>query len=220
MQRRCAIIAGSSGLVGGFCLNALLADPAFSRVTALVRRPLPKAHDKLRQQVADFDNLSQLEDLSEGVVFCALGTTIRKAGSQAAFRHVDFDYPLRLAELARKAGATSFVLVSSVDAAPKSSTFYLRVKGELEERIGALGYPALHIFRPSVLLGDRDEQRTGEKVGIAIAKVLQFLLIDGLSRYRPIEAADVGRAMPRAVAREKPGRHIYHWKDITGILAD
>lgn len=206
-------------MVGGHCLDALLDDPAFSSITAIVRKPLSRANEKLRQQLANFEDLT-VSPMPEGVVFCTLGTTIKKAGSQAAFRRVDFDYPLRLAELSRKAGATSLAIVTSVDASPTANSFYLRVKGELEDRIAALNFPALHILRPSFLVGERGEQRLGEKLGIGLAKALQFALIRGWSRYRPVEARDVGTAMVRAIHGETPGRHIYHWKDIADLLTN
>lgn len=214
MQKRSAAIAGGSGLIGRFCLDGLLAEDGYSRVTALVRRPIEIAHPKLVQQIANFDHLDSPCDLAEGVAFCALGTTIRKAGSQEAFRRVDFDYGVNFAEWAKARGATRFVLVSSVGAAAGSSTFYLRVKGELEERINGMGFDRVVVLRPSVLLGERNEVRTGEKLGIAMGKAVSGALLGGLSKYRPVEAHDVAKAMVRAGLQQGAGLVVWHWKEI------
>jgi uncharacterized protein YbjT (DUF2867 family) len=214
MRRRSAAIAGAGGLVGGFCLEALLAEDAYSRITALVRRPVEVAHSKLIQRIVNFDRMLPPGDLAEGVAFCALGTTIRKAGGQEAFRSVDFDYAVNFADWAKQAGASRFVLVSSVDAASRSGNFYLRVKGELEDRINGMGFDAVHIMRPSFLMGARAERRLGERLGIAAFRAIRFALIGGLSRYRPVEACAVGRAMVRAGLQDAVGSHVWHWKEI------
>lgn len=212
-----AIIAGATGLVGHSCMEALLADAHFQSVVALVRRPLTTRHAKLGEIITDGNPIPPLPDMPGGAAFCALGTTIRKAGSQAAFREVDFDYPLRLAHAARKAGAGTFVLVSSVGANPFSSNFYLRVKGEIEEEVKKIGFPTVHIFRPSILTGQRSESRPGERFGIVLAQALQWVLIGGLSRYRPIAAAEVGRAMVAAATSPLAGLHVHHFSSIRGL---
>jgi uncharacterized protein YbjT (DUF2867 family) len=147
-------------------------------------------------------------------VFCTLGTTIRKAGSQPSFRIVDHDYPLAIARQAAEAGAEQFLVVSSVGANPQSSNFYLHTKGELEDSLAALPFRSLHIFRPSFLLGNRPEKRAGERLGIALAKFLGPLLAGPLTPYRPIAARAVARAMVEAAVRREPGRHIYTYAAI------
>lgn len=216
-MERPAIIAGASGLVGGYCLRALLEEPQFDPVVAVSRGVLRVSHPKLIQHKVDFGTITLPDGLAGAAVFCALGTTIRKAGSEAAFSKVDFDYPMRLAEAALAVGATSFALVSSIGADAKSSNFYLRVKGELERRLIRMGYRSLHIFQPSFLLGQRGERRRGEKMGIAVARSLEFLMVGPLKKYRPIEAQDVGRAMIRAVLDEKPGMRTYRWPEIIAV---
>ena len=179
-----AIVVGATGLVGRECVQQLAAHPGFERVTALVRRALPPdpAAPGVRTELVDFDRLQDRPEVFQAShVFCALGTTIKQAGSQARFRQVDFGYPLRVAELALAAGARHFLLVSSVDANPQSRSFYLRVKGDLEEAIKALGFRALTVARPSLLLGDRPEFRLGEEV----AKRLSWAFP---RRYRPVSA--------------------------------
>src|SRR5437899_2621148 len=197
-----AVLLGASGLVGGDCLRALLADPRYARVLVLNRRELALPQDpKLAQRVVTFENLTAVDFQGTDDVFCALGTTIKKAGSQEAFRHVDFDYPLAAARAARNAGAKQFALVSSVGADPASGNFYLRTKGDLEEAIQKLGFNAVHLFRPSLLLGHRAEFRAGERVAIAIAPLFSSLMMGGLRRYRPIQASTVGAAMVQATAK-------------------
>jgi uncharacterized protein YbjT (DUF2867 family) len=158
----------------------------------------------------DFDELDRHGDLfAVDDLFCCLGTTIRKAGSQEAFRRVDLEYPLQAAHLGRAAGARQFILVSALGADPSSRVFYNRVKGEVEAALAGVGYPRLVIFRPSLLLGDRDEVRPGERVAEWIMKPLGPLMRGPLRRYRPVEAAWVARAMVRRAlvgAGEAPGR--------------
>lgn len=207
-EERNAVLLGGSGLVGGYCLHELLAEPVYTRVCLLNRRDLKVGlYPKLVQKIVDFDEL-KAEDFSGACdIFCALGTTIRKAGSQAAFRRVDFEYPLAAARLARQAGAEQFVLVSSVGADPASKNFYLRTKGELEQEIVKLGFQAIHIFRPSLLLGERREFRLGERIMQAIAPVLNVALFGSMKRYRAIKASAVGRAM--VVAGREPSRGVF-----------
>jgi uncharacterized protein YbjT (DUF2867 family) len=147
----------------------------------------------------------------------ALGTTIRKAGSQQAFRRVDFEYPLSAAKQALNAGAKQFILVSSVGADPGSRNFYLRTKGELEQAVSALGFQAVHIFRPSILLGKREEFRAGERVATVIAPVLNLMLMGVLRRYRAIRAATVGRAMVAAARQAIIGVHVYEYDQIAQL---
>jgi len=196
MSAKNALLAGATGLVGGYLLRRLLAHPSYARVEILVRRELPIRDPKLTQHIVEFARLS---DGAPGVapddVFCCLGTTIRKAGSEEAFRRVDYDYPLALARIAKAAGAGKFLMVSALGADPKSAVFYNRVKGEVEQAIAAIGLPAPYFFRPSLLTGPRAEHRPGEKIGIAVGKLIAPLLIGALRKYRPIHADTVAAAM-------------------------
>jgi uncharacterized protein YbjT (DUF2867 family) len=208
-----AWIAGATGLVGGHALRLML--DRYDRVVALARRPLEIQHPKLESASIE----SMKIDGPVDDVYCALGTTIRKAGSQEAFRRVDFDLPLRLADAALQRGARQYLLVSSVGAAAKSGTFYLRVKGELEDRLTSMDFESLHVFRPSILMGDRAESRTGENVGIAIARVTQFALVGPLRKYRPIDARVVAEAMIAATQAGLTGKWIYHYDDLVRVAA-
>src|SRR5215470_213895 len=212
---RTALVVGGSGLVGRFCLQALLDDPAYGSVITLARREMPgAAHPRLTQKVLSFDALASLDLPPLEDVFCALGTTIRTAGSQEVFRRVDYDLPLAVADHALKFGARQFVLVSSIGADAKSKNFYLRTKGEVEDMLRRLPFKTLHVFRPSFLMGKREESRMGESIAIPLAKVLQFVLIGGLRRYRPISAQTVGRGMVAAAKANRQGKFIWQFDEI------
>lgn len=195
---RTALVVGASGLVGRALVAQLLADVRWSKVIVLVRRPLSITDPKLDSRQVDFDALVGDATLALPPVddaFCALGTTIRTAGSQEAFERVDFDYAFASAHVARRAGATCFVFVSALGADAASRVFYSRVKGELEAAIAAMDWPRWYALRPSFLIGDRSESRPGERLGIAAATLFSPLLLGGLRKYRPIAAAQVARAM-------------------------
>ncbi len=207
---RTALLLGATGLVGGELLTLLLADADYRQVTVLVRRNLSQSHPKLVQRVVDFRDLAKAADAFKvDDVFCCLGTTIKKAGSQQAFREVDYTYPLESAKLAVQQGAGQYLLITALGANAKSSVFYSRVKGEVEEAIGKLPLKSLHIFRPSLLLGDRQESRTGEKIAVALMKPLGFLLAGPLKKYRGIEARTVAQAMLRTAKRNTTGHQAY-----------
>ncbi|MFT3927139.1 MAG: NAD(P)H-binding protein [Myxococcales bacterium] len=194
-------LAGATGLVGRETLNMLLEDRAFSSVLAPVRRPLGLSHPKLDARVVDFEALEPAlhngANNAAEIAICCLGTTIKQAGSQEKFRRVDHDYVLAFARAARAAGVQHFMVVTALGSNAKSLTFYNRVKGEVEAALGQLGFPALTIARPSLLLGDRTEFRFGERVFAPVAKLLP-------GKLRGIEASTVARALvvlARAPAR-------------------
>jgi len=214
---RTAVIAGATGLVGRHCLNTLLGDEAYAQVVALVRRPLDLQHPKLVQEIVNFDALTEQPARRCDVAFCALGTTIRTASSREAFRRVDFEYVRSSARWVHAGGAQTFVFVSSVGADPHSPNFYLRTKGEAEQAIREVGFRAVHLLRPSMLVGNRREFRLGEAVATPLFRAVSFLLLGGLRKYRPIAARDVARAMVRAAATSAPGTHIHHWPEIIAL---
>lgn len=201
-RERPALLAGASGLVGGYVLRRLLAHPSYARVHVLVRQELPLSHPKLVQHIVDFENLQA--DLAAGVqdVFCCLGTTIRQAGSQQAFRHVDHDYPIALATLGKAAGAKQFLLVSALGADAHSRIFYNRTKGETERDILDIGLSRVLYMRPSLLLGDRSRPRLGETVGAMVGGLIGPLFIGSMRKYRPIAADDVAAAMLYAATHD------------------
>lgn len=203
-EPRSALIAGATGLVGGFLLDRLLQEDLYREVKALVRRPLERQDRKLSTAVVDFDQLADSTDAPRvDDVFCCLGTTIKKAGSKAAFRKVDQDYVAALAHLTRAAGARRFLLVSSIGADPAAGNFYLSVKGAAEEAVRACGFPELHVFRPAQLLGPRQEDRPGERLAIVAARLVTPFLLGGWRRFRPVQA----RPSPWRWSRQRgPGK--------------
>jgi uncharacterized protein YbjT (DUF2867 family) len=213
-----ALVVGATGLVGGECLKTLLAAGPYERVIALTRRPLQQQHPRLVETIVDFDKLEELEPFPAADVFCAIGTTIAKAGSQADFLKVDFEYPRIIAERSAAAGAKQFILVTSVGTDPQSSNFYLRVKAQLEKAVTARSFESVHIFRPSFLVGERDEFRLAELLGGTASRALQFAMIGKLRKYRPIPAAKVAAAMVVAAREAMPGRHIYHYDEILALV--
>ncbi|HVL75889.1 MAG TPA: oxidoreductase [Noviherbaspirillum sp.] len=202
---RTVLLAGASGLVGGACLRALLADPEVVRIVLPVRRPLALpagAEARVEQHVVDFLRLDEYANLFEvDQILCALGTTIKAAGSQQAFREVDYAYPLEIARLGREGGAHHYLVVSAIGANPQSWFFYNRVKGEMERDLLALDYPSTTILRPSLLLGARGEFRFGEEV----AKRFTFLTP---GPYKPVHADQVAACMVQCARADLPGRRV------------
>lgn len=211
MTSRKALIVGATGLIGGYCLETLCDATNYSEVTALVRKPLLKTHRKLKTVIAKFDRLQhELSKIQADDVYCCLGSTIKKAGSQEAFKKIDFSLVVTIAELMRKQGAEQFLVISSIGANKDSKVFYNRVKGEMESALQELNYPCLRIIRPALLLGDREEFRLGEKIAILLTPVLKPLMFGSLKKYRPVQAESVAKFMV-GIAHEEPvsGVHIY-----------
>lgn len=218
MESRIAVVLGASGLVGGFCLRALVDDPDYSRIVTFGRRELPAfTRAKVAQRVADLETLMADDFRGAQDVFCALGTTIRKAGSQAAFRHVDLELPLRAATEAVKAGAEQFILVSSVGADAASKSFYLRTKGELERELAKLSFRAIHILRPSLLIGKRAEFRLLETISMMFAPVLDLVTLGALRKYHSVRAETVGKAMVAAARQGASGARVEEYDEITRL---
>lgn len=195
---RTVMLAGATGLVGGQMLQALLNDPTVAQVHALTRRPLGLSHPRLQTHQIDFTHLPALPPADE--LYLALGTTIKVAGSQAAFRAVDLDANLAVAHAAVAAGVRRVGLVSAAGASAQSSVFYNRVKGELEDALRALDLQALVLAQPSLLLDLRDglqqPPRLGERLAIPIARVLGPLMPGA---YRPVHARAVAQALVRTL---------------------
>lgn len=205
------MLLGATGLVGRECLRLLLDDPGVVRVVALVRRSLPDpvSSPKLRVEVVAFDQLADYGELfAVDQIFCALGTTIKHAGSQEAFRRVDLDYPLAAAHLGAARGARHFLLVSAIGASARSRIFYNRIKGELEDALRTLPYRSVTIVRPSLLVGERSEFRLVEQIG----KRLGWL---APATYKPVSATRVAEALVSAACDDQPGMRIIESKEIS-----
>jgi uncharacterized protein YbjT (DUF2867 family) len=212
-----ALIAGATGLVGNQLLELLLADPNYDKVLILVRQIIPLDHPKLTQIEVNFDQLESLFlPCKVDHAFCALGTTIKKAGSQDAFRLVDHDYVLRLGRFCVKHGIPKFLVVSAMGANSSSSVFYNRVKGEMEVAVSQLPISSILIFRPSLLMGHRKEFRSGERIAQGVMGGLAFLFVGGLKKYKPIQARTVAMAMIRKAASAATGFRVLN----SGQIAD
>ncbi|MFO0722898.1 MAG: NAD(P)H-binding protein [Myxococcota bacterium] len=206
------LVFGATGLIGRAAIEILLREPGhhWTEIRAAVRRPLGIQDPRLVEILVDWDHLEQVKDqLVAEDVFSALGTTIKKAGSQEAFRKVDYDYALASARIAAENGAEKLALVTALGADARSRIFYNRVKGELETAISELPYRAIHIGRPSILLGDRGESRPMERLGQSAVAALGPLMRGPLARYRAIHGQTVARALLRALAAPSAGRQVH-----------
>lgn len=206
-----ALLAGGTGLIGSQLLSLLLNSSDYGRIIAITRQDLPD-HPKLTQIHADGQTLiAYVDQLAADDVFCCLGTTMAKAGSKEKFHQVDFTYPIELATLSLARGAKQFLVVSALGADKTSTIYYNHVKGELEEALTGLGFPALHIFRPSLLLGPRTEKRAGEDSAKIVYKIFSFLIP---KKYKAIDSARVARAMLHYAVQERAGTFVHESQDL------
>jgi uncharacterized protein YbjT (DUF2867 family) len=197
------LVIGASGLVGQELVRILLDDPEFSLIKIFVRKKLNTEHKKLEQIITDFNDLKKVEDKIIGdVVFCAMGTTIKTAGSKEEFAKVDYTYVLSFADIAKKNNVPQFIAVSSLGVSEGPVNFYLSVKRDMETELKRLKFHSLIIVRPSMLLGKRSEFRLGELIGKVMMKTLSFVFIGKLRKYKAIEARTVAKAM---IALSKAG---------------
>ncbi len=182
-MKRTANVLGASGLVGYSLVNKLLFHSEYEKVRIFVRRKTGVIHENLEEKIIDFDKPESWKHLVQGdVLFSTLGTTIKTAKTKEKQYLVDFTYQYEFAKAASENGVPNYVLVSSMGANPKSSVFYSRMKGELEESVSKLNFSKILIFRPSILDGDRREKRTSEKIGLVISRFLTRFI---LKKYRP-----------------------------------
>jgi uncharacterized protein YbjT (DUF2867 family) len=207
-----ALIIGATGLIGNLLTHQLVDSPIYEKVKVLVRKSLPWQHPRLQEIQFDFDHPNGLVTQADDI-FCCLGTTIKKAGSQEAFKKVDYQYPLDIARLGLANGATQFAIVTSMGADPTSTFFYNRVKGDVERDLAALNYPSLLIFRPSLLMGSRrqEDSRLAERVAERVMGLLNPLIPD---KYKGIQAAKVANAMLTTAQQGLTGRHVFESDDL------
>ncbi|TWI59709.1 oxidoreductase [Halalkalibacter nanhaiisediminis] len=199
---RKALVIGATGLIGQALIKQLNESGAYQEIHLFVRKPLEISYPHVNSHIVDFDSLEKSNYPHVDDVFCCLGTTMKKAKSKDAFKKVDYYYPLMIARGALAKGAKQFLVVSAIGANVNSTFFYSRVKGELERDLIELGYPHIHIFRPSLLLGERKELRIGEKLGEYGVKLLGPLLRGRWSNYQAIEGEAVAAAMVQAALTE------------------
>ena len=217
-KNKTALVLGASGLVGNELVKMLIKQNVYENIHLLVRKPIENKDMKCNQHIIDFNKLHEYSKFFQVTdVYCCLGTTIKKAKSKEAFRKVDFGYPLEAAKLAKENGAEKFLIISAMGANSKSLIFYNQVKGQLEESLSYLHLPSLHIFRPSLLLGERDEFRLGEKIASKASGVLNLIMVGPLRPYKAIEAEKVAVAMAKIANEDKKGINIYSSQEIEKI---
>jgi uncharacterized protein YbjT (DUF2867 family) len=209
-QTKVALLAGASGLTGGYVLEGLLGAADFGRVIAVTRRPLAREHPRLANRIVQFERLeAQLQGIVCDVALCCLGTTIARAGSRERFREVDVDHVVAFARAALAAGASRLVVMSSAGADSRSRSFYLRTKGEMEEQLEGLGFAALDILQPGLLLGWRHEMRPLELAAMAFMPLLNPVLLGKRAAFRAISARRVAAAMVGATRSGRKGVQRY-----------
>lgn len=213
-----AIVFGASGFIGSLLLEELLAGENYQKVVIVVRKDLGIHHPKLVTLIGDYHSLPLLSDRLVGDdVFISLGTTKKNTPDESLYYQVDHDYPILAAKLAKENGASTVLLVSAVGPNIHSKVFYLRTKAETERDVVALDYPHTHIFRPSMLMGNRKEKRPLEKMLIRIFRVINPLFAGSFSKYRGIEGNALAKAMIIA-AQTNVKYKVYEWKDIRQVL--
>ncbi len=220
MQTQTAVLLGASGLIGSELLQLLLADSYFEEVRALVRRPLEVKDPKLNQIIVDFSDDDSLKEAIKGdVIFCCLGTTIRNAGSKAAFKLVDREYPLKAARIGIENGVQIFSIVTALGSDSGSMVFYNKVKGEVEQELKAMRYPSLQIFQPSLLLGERKEYRSGEEMAKLFMGVFSPLMIGPFKKYRAIQGKTVAKAMLLSAKESSEQLKVYQSDEIEALVS-
>ena len=213
-----ALIIGATGLIGNELVNLVSRSDYYQRIYILVRRKTGFESDKVIEILADFDNLEEsLKSIQVNDVYNCLGTTMKKAGSKEEFHKIDFSYPIEIARTMRKNGSETFLNVSALGANKSSVIFYNRVKGELEEALGEVEFKSLVIFRPSLLLGDRNEKRAGEDIAKKTYKVLDKIFIGPLKKYSGIEGKTVALAMFEMAKRNPEGLTILESDEIKKV---
>ncbi len=213
-----AIVFGSSGLVGGHLVNKLLLNPNYSEIKIFVRSIIEFNNPKIKLIKTDFNNLEkQKDDIKGDDCFFCIGTTKKNSPDKNEYQKIELDIPIQIAHIAKSNSVKSFFFVSSGYADPKSSGDYLKFKGLVEEEIKNLNFDKIGIMRPSFLLGNRKETRIGEKIGIAIFKLITPILIGPFRKMRPINAEIVSTAMIK-LANEKVDQSIFESNEIVDLV--
>lgn len=214
-MQKTALLAGASGLIGTHLLPLLLASERYAKVIVVGRKAVPVLHPKLVQVVTELDKLEDVRlKLIADDVYCCLGTTMKQAGSKEAFFKVDFLYVVQLAAVAAGNFASQFMVISSMGADAESRVYYSRVKGEMEAAVRQTPFRAIHIFRPSLLLGERAQPRLGEQIAAAALRALNPLLRGPLLKYRPVTSATVAAAMLRAAEDDGGGVRVHEPEEL------
>lgn len=214
MAQKTATLIGATGLIGAQILQQLLEAPDFSNIKVLVRRPIDLAHPKVKVILLDFADETAYQAAIAGsdVVFCSVGTTLKQVdGDMVAYRKIDYDIPVNAARFCAATACPKFLLVSSIGADSHSRNFYLKLKGEVEEKVSSLGLPSVSIFRPSMLVGQRAEFRLGERIGQVVMGALAFLIP---AQYKAIDVKTVAKAMVAVAKKETVGVQFYTYGEM------
>lgn len=215
MDKKTALVAGATGLVGNELLHILLESQKYEKIYALVRRPLEVNHPILTEVICNFERLEEVETYFEvDDVFCALGTTIKKAKTKENMYRIDVEYPISIAILAHEKGAKQFLIVSSMNANKDSHLWYPKIKGELEEKLKNIPYQSLSIFQPSLLIGDRSESRLLENIGVRVVRGLGRIFGNQIKSRMGIEAKTVAISMFLTAQMEQKGIHVLSARDM------
>jgi len=218
MAERIATVIGATGLIGSHLAEILTRDDQYSKVRLITRRVIENVPKGAEVIVIDFEDQEAFRSALDGSssVFCAVGTTRKKVkGDMDAYRKVDHDIPVNAARHSFQAGCRHFSLVSSVGASPESSNYYLKFKGEVEEAVAGMGIPSVSVFRPSMLIGKRNEFRLAEEIAKIFASPLSFMFP---SKYRPVRGLDVAMAMVAAAKHEEPGFRVFHFTEMMALI--
>lgn len=214
-----AVLFGASGFVGLYLLDELLNNPDYEKVIIVVRKDLNINHPKLKTLIGDYHSLSDLkEQIVADDIFITLGTTKKKTPKQDEYYQIDHDYPVLAAKIAQANGATAIFLLTAIGANPKSSVFYVRTKGDVEQDIIALNFDHTHIFRPSMIMGERKEKRPLEKIMMRIWWVVNPLFIGKMNKYRGINGKDIAKAMNNSAKDQTAKITVYHWEEMNALL--
>lgn len=204
------ILVGASGLIGSHLLSALIKSDEINRVILLLRAPLNRTDPKVQQLIINFDEMEHFtSDIMGDIIYSCLGTTKSKTTDSKLYRKIDLEYPLSLAKIGLENGVSQFHLVSSMGANKKSPSSYLKLKGELEEKLKQLSIPSLHIYQPSLLTGKRSKKRSGEQIATLLFKLIEPIFLGPLKKYRSIKAETVAQAMINQSLKDLKGTFTY-----------
>ncbi len=214
-----AIVFGASGFIGSYLLETLLESEVYEEVIVVVRTKLSKQHSKLKTIIADYHSLAQHQhELIADDVYITVGTTKKKTPDTETYYQIDHDYPVLAAAITKSNGATSVLMVTAVGASVNSSIFYSRTKGEVERDVIAIDFRHTHIFRPSMIMGERTEKRALEKFFINLFAGVNLLMVGNLNKYKCILAKDVATAMFEAAQKPTKKVKVYHWEEMQALL--
>jgi uncharacterized protein YbjT (DUF2867 family) len=221
MKELTAVVIGATGLTGSLLVEELIKDSDFKTVRTLVRTPADINHPKLEQRIVNFNDLNDYtQKLGEGdIIFCCIGTTQKKVHKDKnAYKKVDYDIPVNAADIGIAKGFKQFLIVSAIGANENSSNFYLNLKGKTENKIRQFPFVSIGIFQPSILNGNRKENRIVERIAQTAMDLLSFLLLGPLKKSRAIGANNVAKAMLQASKKQTPGIHYYQYADMMHLV--